>query len=171
MGYWSSNHFSWVDRDSLLVFSDFLPFYLAHLSLAHHSYREMCIFVCHVTNALMSFPHLFIRSLVEVHRSSSSTHAIFFLVLIHWILLHLGLEEFPTFELVHIIAPICATFLRQKAIQMRLALNVLELSLLWVLHLILLLLQVIQLLMSMLIWLLLLLLHLLLRMIRAFVVC
>ena len=37
----------------------------------------------------------------------------------HWILLHLGLEEFPASEPVHIIAPIRATFLRQKAAQMR----------------------------------------------------
>ena len=68
-----------------------------------------------VTDAPMSFPHLFIRSLVEVHRSSYSAHALFFLVFIHQILLHLGLEEFPTFELVHIIALIGSTFLRQRA--------------------------------------------------------
>ena len=93
-----------------------------------------------VTDAPMSFPHLFIQSLVEVYRSSSSAHALFFPIFIHWILLHLGLKEFPTFEPVHIIAPIGATFLRQKAVQMRLALNVLDLSLLRVLHLLLLLL-------------------------------
>ena len=67
----------------------------------------------------MSFPHLFIRSLVEVYRSSSSAHALFFSVFIHQILLHLGLEEFPTSVLVHIIAPISATFLRQRATQIR----------------------------------------------------
>ena len=55
---------------------------------------------------------------IEVHRSSSSSHALFFPVFIHQILLHLGLDEFPTFEPVHIIAPIGATFLRQKAAQM-----------------------------------------------------
>ena len=67
----------------------------------------------------MSFPHLFIRSLVEVYRSCSSAYALFFPVFIHRILLHLGLEEFPTSELVHIIASICATFLRQRAAQIR----------------------------------------------------
>ena len=67
----------------------------------------------------MSFPHLFIRSLFEVHRSSSYAHALFFPVFIHWILLHLGLEEFPTSEPVHIIASIGATFLRQRVAQMR----------------------------------------------------
>ena len=67
----------------------------------------------------MSFPHLFIQSLVEVHRSNSSAHALFFPVFIHQILLHLGLEEFPASELVHIITPIGATFLRQRVAQMR----------------------------------------------------
>ena len=72
-----------------------------------------------VSDAPMSFPHLFIHSLIEVHRSSSTTHALFFPVFIHRILLHLGLDEFPAFEPVHIIAPIGATFLRQRATQMR----------------------------------------------------
>ena len=34
-------------------------------------------------------------------------------------MLHLGLDEFPTSEPVHIIAPIGATFLRKMAAQMR----------------------------------------------------
>ena len=67
----------------------------------------------------MSFPHLFICSLVEVHRSSSSTYVLFFPVFIHQILLHLGLEEFPVSKPVHIIAPIGDTFLRQSAAQIR----------------------------------------------------
>ena len=95
-----------------LFFPDFLPFYLAHLSFAYYSYREMCIFYALVTNAPMSFPHLLIRSLVEVHRSSSFAHALFFSVFIHQILLHLGLDEFPASEPIHVIVPIGATFLR-----------------------------------------------------------
>ena len=67
----------------------------------------------------MSFPTLFIRSLVEVHRSSAKSHGIFFLVFIHRILLDLGLEDFPASEPVHIIAPIGATFLRQRAAQLK----------------------------------------------------
>ena len=67
----------------------------------------------------MSFPHLFFHSFIEVHRNSSSTHALFFPVFIHRILLHLGLDEFSASEPVHIIAPIGATFLRQRAAQMR----------------------------------------------------
>ena len=65
-----------------------------------------------VTDASMSFPQLFILSLIEVHRNSSTTHGLFFPIFIHQILLHLGLEEFPMSEPVHIIAPIGATFLR-----------------------------------------------------------
>ena len=57
--------------------------------------------------------------LIEVHRSSSIAHALFFLIFIHRILLHLGLKQFPASEPVHIIAPIGATFLRQRAAQMR----------------------------------------------------
>ena len=86
------------------------------ISHLHTILIERCAFLyALVTDAPMSFPYLFIRSLVEVHRSSSSAHALFFPVFIHWILLHLGLDEFPTFELVHIISPIGATFLRQRA--------------------------------------------------------
>ena len=81
---------------------------------------ERCAFLyALVTDAPTSFPYLFIRSLVEVHRCSSTAHGLFFLVFIHRILLHLGLDEFPTFEPIHIIAPIGATFLRQRAAQMR----------------------------------------------------
>ena len=45
--------------------------------------------------------------------------ALFFPVFIHQILLHLGLEQFPASEPIHIIAPTGATFLRQRAAQMR----------------------------------------------------
>ena len=70
-------------------------------------------------DAPMSFPHLFIRSLIEVHRSSSSAYALFFPVFIHRILLHLGLESFPAFEPMHIIALISVTFLRQRIAQIQ----------------------------------------------------
>ena len=68
-----------------------------------------------VTNAPMSFPTLFIRSLVEVHRSNAKSHGLFFSIFIHRVLLDLGLEDFPASEPVHVIAPISATFLRQRA--------------------------------------------------------
>ena len=68
---------------------------------------------------LLVFLIFFLRSLNEVYRSSFTGHAMFFPIFIHQILLHLGLEDFPTSELVHIIAPIGATFLRQRVAQMR----------------------------------------------------
>ena len=81
---------------------------------------ERCVFLyALVTDAPMSFPTFFIRSLVEVHRSSSKSHSFFFLVFIHRILLDLSLEDFLAFEPVHIIAPIGATFLRQRATQLK----------------------------------------------------
>ena len=55
----------------------------------------------------------------EVYRSSSTIHALFFPVFVHRILLHLGLEDFPTSEPVHIVTPIGTTFLRQRAAQLR----------------------------------------------------
>ena len=57
--------------------------------------------------------------MIEVHRSSSIAHALFFPVFVHQILLHLGLDEFLASEPVHISIPIGATFLRQRATQMR----------------------------------------------------
>ena len=81
---------------------------------------ERCaFFYALVTDAPMSFPTFFIRSLVEVHQSSSKSHGLFFPVFIHRILLYLGLEDFPASEPVHIIAPIGATFLREKVAQMK----------------------------------------------------
>ena len=70
-----------------------------------------------VTDAPNSFPYLFLHSLNEVHRSSSTAHALFHPVFIHRILLFLGLDDFLAFEPVHIIAPIDATFLRQRLLR------------------------------------------------------
>ena len=72
-----------------------------------------------VTDVPISFPHLFLRSVTEVYRSSSIAYALFFPIFIHRILLHLGLEDFPASEPVHIVAPIGATFLWQRATQLR----------------------------------------------------
>ena len=81
---------------------------------------ERCAFLyAFVTNAPMSFPTIFISTLVEVYRSSSKTHGLFFLIFIHRILLHLGLEDFLASEPIHIIAPIGATFFQQRAAQMK----------------------------------------------------
>ena len=90
------------------------------ISHLHTIPLERCAFLyALVTDTPISFPHLYIRSLIEVHRSRSTTHALYFPSFIHQILLHLGLVEFPASKPVHIIAPIGATFLRQGAAQMR----------------------------------------------------
>ena len=81
---------------------------------------ERCAFLYGlVTDVPMCFLSLFIHSLVKVHRSSSKSHGIFFPVFIHRILLHLALKEFPASEPIHLIAPIGATFLMQRATQMK----------------------------------------------------
>jgi len=72
-----------------------------------------------ITDVAISFPTLFIHSLVKVHRSSAKSHRLFFPIFIQEILLDLGLEDFPTSEPVHIIASIGATFLKQKAAQLK----------------------------------------------------
>ena len=65
-----------------------------------------------VFGASISFPHLFLYSLNEVHRSFAVAHALIHPIFIHRILLFLGLDDFPADEPIHIIAPIGSTFLR-----------------------------------------------------------
>ena len=77
-----------------------------------------------VSEASISFPHLFLRSLNEVHRSSTVGHALIhpiFIHIIHRILLFLGLDGFPSGEPVHVVALIGAIFLCQRAAQLRVA--------------------------------------------------
>ena len=73
------------------------------------------------SGASISFPHLFLRSLNEVHKSSAVGHALIHPIFIHRILLYLGLDDFPSGEPVHVIAPTGATFLCQRAAQLRVA--------------------------------------------------
>ena len=72
-----------------------------------------------MSGASISFPHLFLRSLNEVHRSSAIEHALIHPIFIHRILLFLGLADFPSGEPVHVVAPLGATFLRQRAAHLR----------------------------------------------------
>ena len=65
-----------------------------------------------MSSAFISFSHLFLRSLNEVHRSSTIGHALIHPIFIHRILLFLGLADFPSGEHVHVVAPLGATFLR-----------------------------------------------------------
>ena len=67
----------------------------------------------------INFPHLFLYSLNEVHRSSAVAHVLIHPIFIHRIFLFLGLADFPADEPVHVIAPISATFFRQRAAHLR----------------------------------------------------
>ena len=85
-----------------------MSFFVAYFSSPHHP-----------SGASISFPHLFLHSLNEVHRSSAVGHALIHHIFIHRILLFLGLADFPSGELIHVVAPIGATFLRQRAAHLR----------------------------------------------------
>ena len=72
-----------------------------------------------MSSASINFPHLFLRSLNEVHRSSAIGHALVHPIFIHRILLFLGLADFPAGEPIHVVGPLSATFLRQRAAHLR----------------------------------------------------
>ena len=72
-----------------------------------------------MSGASISFPHLFLRSLNEVHRSSVIGHALIYPIFVHRILLFLGLADFPASEPVHVVGPLGATFLRQRAAHLK----------------------------------------------------
>ena len=72
-----------------------------------------------MSGASISFPHLFLRSLNEVHRSSAIGHALIHPIFIHRILLFLGLVDFPAGEPIHVVGPLGAIFLRQRAAHLR----------------------------------------------------
>ena len=70
-----------------------------------------------VTDASICFPSLFIKTLAEAHRSKCKKHGLFFPVFIYMVLNFLQLENFPSLKLIHITAPIRATFLKQQSAQ------------------------------------------------------
>ena len=72
-----------------------------------------------MSGASISFPHLFLCSLNEIHRSSAIGYALIHPIFIHRILLFLGLVDFPSGEPIHVVAPLGATFLRQRAAHLR----------------------------------------------------
>ena len=83
------------------------------ISHLHTISLERCVFLyAFMSSASISFPHLFLRSLNEVHRSSIIGHALIYPIFIHRILLFLGLADFPASEPVHVVGPLGATFLR-----------------------------------------------------------
>ena len=82
------------------------------ISHLHTIPLKRCVFLyAFVSGASISFPHLFLRSLNEVHRCSVVAYALIHPIFIHRILLFLGLVDFFTGEPVHVIAPIGATSL------------------------------------------------------------
>ena len=92
------------------------------ISHLHTIPLERCVFLyVFVSSASVSFPHLFLHSLNKVHRSSASGHALMHPIFIHRILLFLGLDGFPSGELVHVVAPKGAIFLRQRVAHLRVA--------------------------------------------------
>ena len=93
---------------------------LCPISHFHTIPLERCVFLyAFVSGASISFPHLFIRSLNKVHRCSAVGHALIHPIFIHRILLFLGLDGFLSGEPVHVVAPIGATFLRQRVAHLR----------------------------------------------------
>ena len=90
------------------------------ISHLHPIPLERCVFLyAFMFGASISFPHLFLRSLNEVHRSSIIGHALIYPIFIHRILLFLGLVDFPSSESVHVVGPLGATFLLQRAAHLR----------------------------------------------------
>ena len=90
------------------------------ISHLHTIPLERCVFLfAFMSGASISFPHLFLRSLNEGHRSSAVGHALIHPIFIHKILLFFGLANFPSGEPVHVVVPLGATFLRQRATHLR----------------------------------------------------
>ena len=90
------------------------------ISHLHTIPLKRCVFLyAFMSDASINFPHLFLRSLNKVHRSSAIGHALIYSIFIQWILLFLGLADFPANEHVHVVGPLGATFLRQRAAHLR----------------------------------------------------
>ena len=90
------------------------------ISHLHTIPLERCMFLyAFMSGASISFPHLFLRSLNEIHKRSAIGHALIHPIFIYRILLFLGLVDFPSIEPVHVVAPLGATFLRQRAAHLR----------------------------------------------------
>ena len=67
---------------------------------------ERCVFLyAFMSGASISFPHLFLRSLNVVHRSSAIGHALIYPIFIYRILLFLGLADFPSSESIMLLVP------------------------------------------------------------------
>ena len=90
------------------------------ISHLHTIPLKRCVFLyTFMSDTSISFPHLFLHSLNEVHRSSAIGHALIHPIFIHRILLFLGLANFPAGESVHVVGPLGATFLRQRVAHLK----------------------------------------------------
>ena len=97
-----------------------MSFFVGPISHLHTIPLERCVFLyAFVSDASISFPHLFLHSLNEIHRSSTVAHALIHPIFIHRILLYLGLNSFPSGEPVHVVTPIGATFLKQRVAHLK----------------------------------------------------
>ena len=122
MSYITESSIKWGSDPRIMSFVLIETAYL-FLKVACHSLRpishlhtiplERCVFLyAFMSGVSINFPHLFLRSLNEVPRSSVVGHALIYPIFIHRILLFLGLADFPSGEPVHVVAPIGSTFLR-----------------------------------------------------------
>ena len=104
--------------------SEFTKLNYLYLRIAYHNIfsishihtipLDKCAFLyAFIIDGSMCFPSLFIQTIVEIYRSKSKAQKLFFPVFIFKVLNFLRLEDFLALELVHIIAPLGATFLRQ----------------------------------------------------------
>ena len=98
-----------------------MSFVVAYFSSPHHSSRAICVFVCIRFWCIYQFPTSVPSFFERGSTSSIIGHALIHPIFIHRILLFLGLDGFPSGEPVHVVAPIGATFLRQKAAHLRVA--------------------------------------------------
>ena len=94
------------------------------ISHLHTIPLQRCVFLyAFMFGASISFPYLFFHSLNEVQRSSAIGHALIHPIFIHRILLFLGLADFHSGEPIHVVAPLGATFLKQRAAYLRVDLS------------------------------------------------
>ena len=129
MSYITRSSIQWGSNPRItsveLTKTTYLFFRIAYHSLwpishLHTIPLRRCVFLyALVSGVSISFPQLFLRSLNKVHKSSAVAYTLIHPIFIHRILLFLGLDDFPVGEPIHVIAPISATFLRQRVAHLR----------------------------------------------------
>jgi len=111
-------------------FCEFIELNSLYLQISYHNIYpishvhivpiDRCAFLyALITDGSMCFPSLFIQTIEDIYRSKSKRQKLFFPMYIYRILRFLGLSNFPPLELVHITAPIGATFHKQLQAQMK----------------------------------------------------